>query len=421
MQTKFYLTAILLISCMTQSVGGQEWARFRGPNGTGQTETKGIPAEWTAADYNWRTALPGIGHSSPVLWGERLYLLSADPKNATRYLLCLHADTGRKLWQRDFSSSRHHLHLRNSFASCSPAVDDKRVYIAWSTPTKTTFRALTHDGKDVWEIDLGPFVSMHGFGTSPVVYKDMVILADMQLMAEQHLSKVRDSDKVGEAFVVAVHRETGEILWKSPKKTSVAGYSVPCINKNADGEDELLCCASGHDIFSLNPQTGKQNWSIDVFKMRTVSSPIVVGGLVFGSTGSGGGGNYVVAVRPGESGPRVVYEIKTQAPYVPTPVARGDLVFLWYDKGIVTCVDAKTGNAYWRERIGSNFSGSPVRVADKVYCIDESGVVFVLAAEKEFRLLAKNDLGEPSRATPAVARGQMFLRTESRIVSIGGK
>jgi hypothetical protein len=420
MQRTLCAIAILVITCISQSSAAQEWSRFRGPNGTGQSETKGIPAEWTASEYNWKAALPGIGHSSPVLWGERLYLLSADPKNATRYVICLNADNGKELWRREFKSARHHLHLRNSFASCSPAVDERHVYVAWSTPTKTTFMALTHDGKDVWDIDLGAFVSMHGFGTSPVVYKDMVVLADMQLMAEEHISKVRDSDKVGEAFVVAVHRETGKILWKVPKKTSVAGYSVPCIYRNANGEDELLCCASGYDIFSLNPKTGKENWSIDVFKQRTVSSPIVVGGLVFGSTGSGGGGNYVVAVQPG-SEPKVVYEVKASAPYVPTPVARGELIFLWYDKGIVSCVDAKIGNVYWRERVGSNFSGSPVRVADKVYCIDEAGVVFVLAAEKEFRMLAKNDLGEPSRATPAVARGQMFLRTESKIISIGGK
>jgi outer membrane protein assembly factor BamB len=409
-----------LLVCLTQFAAAQEWTRFRGPNGTGQSETTGIPAVWTESDYNWKAPLPGIGHSSPVVWGDKLFVLSADPDKATRYVICLNADTGKKLWQREYESTFHHLHARNSFASCSPAADDERVYVAWSKPTATTLRAMTHYGDEVWEIDLGPFVSMHGFGTSPIVYKDLVVLASFSLMSEDQLSKVEDSDKVGSAFVVAVDRKTGEIKWKTPKQTTVAGYSVPCVLTGADGKDELICCASGKDIFSLDPMTGKQNWSIDVFTMRTVSSPLVIGGLVFGSTGSGGGGNYVVAVKPGAK-PEIAYKVETQAPYVPTPVARGDLLFLWYDKGIVTCVDAGTGKQYWQKRIGGNFSGSPVRVADKIYCIDEEGVVYVLAAEKEYQLLGKNPLNGPSRATPAVARGQMFLRTESELVSIGGK
>lgn len=419
-------TCMLLLAMglmIAETAAGQEWTRFRGPNGTGESEAKGIPAEWTDADYNWKIELPGIGHSSPALWGDKLFILSADPENATRHLLCLDAKSGKQIWRRDFKSSAHHLHLRNSFASCSPAVDEDRVYVAWSTPEKTTLMALSHDGEEAWELDLGPFVSMHGFGTSPMIYKDKVIMAVMQLMDPQQLSKVKDSDKLGEAFLVAVDREKGNIQWKSPKKSSVAAYSVPCIFKNDKGNDELLCCASGHDIFSLDPETGKENWGIEVFSMRTVSSPVVAGGLVFGSTGSGGGGNYVVAVKPGEKPgekPKVVYEVKSQAPYVPTPVARGDLLFLWWDKGVVTCIDAPTGKVHWRQRVGSNFSGSPVRVGDKLYCIDEGGVVYVLAAEKQFKLLGKNALGEPSRATPSVAGGQMFLRTDSHLFAIGG-
>lgn len=413
------LLLIAAIACCAQFAPAQEWARFRGPNGTGESEAKGIPATWTEDDYNWKASLPGIGHSSPVLWGERLFLLSADPNNATRYLLCLNAKNGEEQWRRDFKSSEHHLHLRNSFASASPACDAERVYFAWSTPDKTTLLALTHDGEDVWDVDLGPFVSMHGFGTSPIVYKDMVVMAVMSLESEEQLPNVRDSKAVGSAFVVAVDRKTGDIRWKSQRDSSVAAYSVPCIYKNPQGEDELVCCASGHDVFSLDPQTGDLNWSVEAFSMRTVASPVVAGGLVFGSTGSGGGGNYVVAVEPGKEA-KIKYKVSESAPYVPTPVAHGDLLFLWYDKGIVTCIDAATGKDHYRKRIGSNFSGSPVRVRDKIYCIDEGGVAYVLAADKEFKLLGKNPLGEPSRATPSVAGGQMFLRTESHLIAIGG-
>jgi outer membrane protein assembly factor BamB len=292
--------------------------------------------------------------------------------------------------------------------------------VAWATPKKTTFLALTHDGDLAWELDLGPFVSMHGFGTSPMIYKEMVILADMQMQSESQLSKAVDADKPGEAFVLAVDRRTGETRWKTPKRNEVAAYSVPCIYTNPKGVDELISCASEHDIFSLDPMTGKENWSIEVFDKRTVSSPVIVGGLVFGTTGSGGGGNYVVAVKPGEK-PEIAYDVKTQAPYVPTPVARDDLIFLWADNGIVTCLDAASGKQHWQERIGSNFSGSPVRVRDKLYCIDEQGVVFVLAAEKQFALLGKNPLGQPSRATPSVARGKIYLRSDSQLVAVGAK
>jgi outer membrane protein assembly factor BamB len=219
---------------------------------------------------------------------------------------------------------------------------------------------------------------------------------------------------------LAVDRKTGEQRWKTPKRNEVAAYSVPCVYTNAKGIDELISCASEHDIFSLDPLSGKENWSIDVFSMRAVSSPVIAGGLIFGSTGSGGGGNYVVAVKPGDK-PELSYEVKTQAPYVPTPVAKDDLLFLWSDNGIVTCIDAASGKRHWQERIGSNFSGSPIRVRDKLYAIDEAGVVVVLAAEKQYALLGKNPLGEPSRATPSVARGKIYLRSDSQLVAVGKK
>jgi outer membrane protein assembly factor BamB len=220
--------------------------------------------------------------------------------------------------------------------------------------------------------------------------------------------------------VVAVDRESGEIVWRTPRTIDTASYSVPCIYQAPGGEPQLICCSTAEGIFSLDPKTGKQNWSIDVFTMRTVSSPVIAGGLIFGTTGAGAGGNYVVAVRPG-AGPKVAYEIRTQAPYVPTPVACGELLFLWSDKGIVTCLDAASGNAYWQKRVGGNFSGSPVCVNDAIYCIDEEGVVVVLAAGKEYQELGRNALGEPSRSTPAVAGGRMYLRTYSHLISIGGR
>jgi len=406
------LAALFTVVILTTSatLNAQEWARFRGTNGQGIGKGK-FPAEFSAKDYNWKVKLPGIGHSSPVVWSDKIFLLSADTETARRYVLCHSTKTGQQLWKREYKSSPHHLHARSSYASCTPAVDADHVYLAWSTPEKTSLLALDHDGKDVWELDLGRWVSQHGFGTSPLLYKDMVIISNSQ--QEQEL---KEGKTPGKSFVMAFDRATGKERWRTSRKSVRVCYPVPMIMKKEGQPDELICYNTGNGFYSLNPLNGDLNWELAPFAMRTVASPIIAGGLILGSTGSGGGGNYLVAIRPND---KVVYKIDKQAPYVPTPVAKGDIVFVWYDKGIVTCIDAKDGKIHWRERVGGGFSGSPVLVDDKVYCINEAGTVIVLAASTKYKLLAKNDLGEDSRSTPAISDGRMYLRTYSHLISIG--
>ena len=397
-----------------QSLDANEWSRFRGPNGSGVAPTTEIPAKWTEADYNWRVELPGEGHSSPVIWDDRVFLLSADPETATRYVLCLGVQTGEERWSREFTSESHKIHTRNTFASATPAVDADHVYVAWSTPEKTSFIAFDHEGEIKWDLDLGPFASRHGFGTSPIVFRDLVILSLQQRKPD------RDGPSTASSSIVAVDRKSGEIRWQTERLSEVVSYAVPCIYTPPTGDPELICMSTAHGIFSLDPESGEENWAIDVFDKRTVSSPIVVDGLILGTTGSGAGGNYVVAVQP-EPSPELAYEIRRQAPYVPCPVAKDGLLYLWSDKGIVTCVRAATGEQIWQQRVGGNYSGSPIIAGDHLYCIDEDGVVVVLAAAEEFKLLGKNPLGEGSRSTPAVADHRLYLRTFSHLVSIGGK
>lgn len=412
----FSLLALLVCAFPAWS---QEWTRFRGPNGSGESEAKGIPATWTDKDYNWKVALPGVGHSSPVIWGDKIFLMSADPKTATRYLVCVNALDGKIVWQKEYAGVAHHLHVRSSFASCTPAVEADAVYYAWSDPEHTLLKALDHTGKEIWTRDLGPWVSQHGFGTSPIVYKDLVIVTSY------HENPKRPN--AGEptlSFVVAVDKKTGEVRWKTNRKIDTTSYSVPCIRKAADGVEELVFLSTGEGIFALDPQDGKERWLNPVFTMRTVSSPLLAGDLVLGTTGSGGGGNYVVAVRPGKQigdKPEIAYEVRKEAPYVPTPVARGNLIFLWSDKGIVTCIEANSGNQVWQKRVTGNYSGSPIRVADKLYCIDEAGTVVVIAADKEFQEFSRIPLNEESRSTPAVSGGRLYLRTISHLYSLGGK
>jgi outer membrane protein assembly factor BamB len=417
LRIRFGLLIAISTACLTPLAPAQEWTRFHGPNGTGESEATTIPAQWTEADFNWKVELPGKGHGSPVLWGEKVFLLSADPKTATRYVLCLNAADGQPIWRRDYPGVFHHLHANSSFASVTPAVDAERVYVAWSDPEYTRLMALDHAGNEAWTLNLGPWVSQHGFGSSPMLYEDLVVIH-----CSQEDSMGRDPRQPTESCVVAVEQSTGKIRWRTSRTINSASYSVPCVRKTEAGEEELVCCSQAEGIFALDPKTGKENWSLPVFSMRTVSSPLVVGGLVFGTTGKGAGGHYVVALRPGNE-PKVEYEIRRDAPYVPTPVAKGDLVFLFEDRqGHVSCINAPDGKVLWfQPRVAGAFYGSPVRAGDKLFCVDHAGVVVCLAAGPEFKELGRTDLKQECRSTPAIAGGRMYVRTVSHLYSVGGK
>jgi outer membrane protein assembly factor BamB len=414
MQRALWVQGLSLCWMLAASLAwGQEWTRFRGPNGGGESEATTVPVRWGNEDYNFRIALPGKGHSSPVVWEGRVYLLSADAEQSSLHVLSVDADTGRILWDRTFPLHEYPKHAFNSFASSTPTVDQHHLYAAWADPQKISVVAMDHSGRTVWQQDLGPYVARHGFGTSPMLHGDLVILA-----CSQQGVQLEGKDP-GESFVVALDRQTGQVRWKTARRSADVSYSTPCVYQPDGGPAELILCSTAEGIYSLDPQSGRENWSVPVFKMRTVSSPIVVAGLIFGSTGSGGGGNYLVALRPGTP-PQEAYRIDRQAPYVPVSVARGDLAFLWSDAGVVTCVHAPDGEVIWRERVGGSFFSSPVRAADKLYGVSRDGEVVVLAAQRTYRLLGRSQLGEPTRSTPAVAIGRMFLRTESHLMSIGG-
>jgi len=391
---------------------GEEWTRFRGPNGTGESETAGIPTAWKAGEERWKVELPGSGNASPVLWGEKIFLISADPKNGTRFVHCHSAADGTLLWKREYPSSVHAIHQLNTLASSTPTVDDERVYCAWSTPEEFTLLALTHDGEPVWKANLGPFASQHGFGTSPIIHGDSVII-------------VNDQD--ADSFVIAVDRASGKTKWKVPRRhipEQNTCYSTPCVYKPDGRPEELILCSRAHGVSSLDPRSGQTNWETEVFEQRAVSSPIVVGNLVLATCGQGSGNNNLVALRPYAKGTEaeVAYRIdRTSAPYVPSPVAKGDLIFLWGDRGVVTCIDGASGEIHWRKRVGGNYYGSPVRVGDAIYCLSNDGECVAIAAGKEFAELGRSPLGETARSTPAVALGRMFLRTETHLLAIGKK
>ncbi len=393
------------------SAMGQPWPRFRGPNGAGHSEATTIPAYWTTKDYRWRVKLPGIGYSSPVICGDRLFVSCAMEEDATQIIRCLRTSDGGLIWKRSFESSTHPKHRFNCYASSTPALDAENVYHCFATPERYTLLALDQQkGREVWRRDLGPFEAQHGFGASPIVFEDLVIVANEQ---------------DGASSIVALDCRTGNTRWKADRRTEKAAYSTPCVYQPGDGPAQLILSSWAHGISSLDPHSGKWNWEQAVFRHRVVGSPVIASGLIFGCCGTGGVGRQMIAVRPGNPATgvesEVVYEVKGSLPYVCTPVAYGDLLFAWFDRGVVTCLDAPTGEIIWRERIGGEYFGSPVRVGDRLYCISREGEMVVLAASRQFRELGRIDLEERSNSTPAVAGGVMYIRTVAHLMAIGGE
>jgi outer membrane protein assembly factor BamB len=401
---------LLLLPFLSSSLLAQPWPRFRGPNGDGISQCTTIPATWTAQDYRWKVTLPGAGQSSPVIWGQRVFITSSIDRDATEILTCLRASDGETLWRKQFSSSTHHKHNLNDYASSTPALDAKRVYMTWTTPQSYTVVALDQEhGDERWRRDLGPFVSEHGSGASPIVFEDLVIL-------------VNDQD--GPSSVIALDCTTGKTRWEAPRRTLKTGYSTPCLYQPQGGQPQLILSSWAHGLTGLDPRTGKTIWDLGVFQFRVVGSPIVASGRIVASAGTGGVGKRLVAAQPGRPDQgieaKVAYEVTGSLPYVPTSITNGDLLFLWYDHGVVTCLDAPTGKIHWRERVGGDYFSSPIRVADRLYNVSRDGKVIVLAASKEFHRLGEIDLGEATKSTLAVADGTLYLRTLSHLMALRG-
>jgi outer membrane protein assembly factor BamB len=396
---------------LVAGAAGQEWGRFRGPNGSGVSETGSLPDHWTEKDFRWKIKLPGVGHSSPVVSGERVFVTSAREEDGTLVVQALRAASGEPLWSKTFESAAHPKHKFNTYASSTPAADAEKIYLTTASPKRYLVVALDQrDGQERWQRDLGPFVSQHGFGASPIVFEDLLIVPN---------------DQDGPSSVVALDRASGNIRWQAPRKTGngSAAFATPCIYQPEGGKPQLILSSWSHGLSGLDPRSGKLIWELPVFQNRVVGSPTVAAGVVFAAAGVGGVGRQMVAVQPGDPDrqieAKVLYRVEKALPYVVTPVARGSLLFVWNDQGVVTCLDAPTGKVYWVERVGGDYFGSPVRLGDRLYCIARDGKLVTLAASEKSRPPARVDLGERSHSTPAIANGVLYLRTVSHLMAIG--
>ncbi|MFO0998843.1 MAG: PQQ-binding-like beta-propeller repeat protein [Planctomycetaceae bacterium] len=407
---RFAPTLVLtLVSLFSENVSAENWPRFRGENGTGISTQSGIPVSWEAGDYAWTIDLPGVGHSAPVIWEKTLFVTSATEGGGTRYLHCLDADSGQQRWQTSVTLGESKKHLKNSWASSTPATDGQRVYVMFADNSKLTITAWNFEGKEVWTKDLGSYESEHNLGVSPIVQDGLLIVSN---------------DQVGPSSLLALNPETGETVWTAERNPGKTSYSTPVIAPGKAGSLQILCISESNGITSTDLRTGTLNWQTPKLPMRTVASPIVADGLIFATCGEGGNGKYFAAAKidpDADNATRIVYERKTMLPYVPCLVARDGLLFLWGDKGIMVCLEIATGKEVWSERIDGQFSGSPVCIEDRLYCVTEDGVVVVLHAGHEFRELGRTALGDDCHSTPAVANGHLYLRTFHKVFAVKAK
>lgn len=388
---------------------GQEWTRFRGPNGSGVAEAPNVPAAFAEKDYNWKITLPGGGHSSPVVWGDRVFVTCSDKTSATRIVMCMGAADGKVIWKREFKSHTYRQHADNDYASSSPTVDEKHLYVCWTTPEEYSLTCLDHEGKDVWTCDLGRYTSQHGSGTSPIVVGDLVLLGNDQ--EGPHSS------------IFGIDRNTGKKVWEAERAAGQQGgmsAATPVVFDEADGVETAVFCSRFSGIAGIDPKTGEVVWQVkDAFKNRTVGSPVIAGDKVIGFSGEGTKGHEFVVVEPHGQKAKVAYQLKEATPYVPTPVVKGDLLFTLSDVGMMTCYHAASGEKVWQQKIGAGFYSSPVCVSGRIYCISKKGEVTCLAAADHYQLLGKSELGELTHATPAVSGGRMYLRTYTHLISVG--
>ena len=401
---------ILVCAVHVATASAEDWPRFRGDNGSGISDSVAIPSEWTDADYQWVAELPGRGNSSPVLWSEHVYVTAADEASGQRFLICLDKASGDELWRAGDEFAKHKTHKNNSFASSTPAVDDDRVYQLWHSPQQTSLIAYTHDGDEVWRYELGPYKHGQGGATSPIVSGDLVVVAH---------------DHKDNSFLLAVDSTTGKSRWKVPREGKRACYSTPCVRQTGDGEQELVFVHCYEGVVGLDANTGEQNWHVDPFgrdPQRALASPIVAGDLVIAGSGAISGDRQIVAIAVNETGEEVnatlAYHLIKQSPHVPSPLAIGDRLYLWNDGGIATCCELTSGDILWQKRVGGNFFASPIAIGNRIFNIDTTGEVVVLAADDEFKIIARNSMGETSRASMAASDNVLFVRTDTKLFAV---
>ena len=426
-----FLFLVLGILFALPSFSYSEWSRFRGENGSGVNVGAEIPSALSDDNKAWSVDVPGQGHGSPVVAGGRIYLLSAveveadvpgenqkggkkkgkgnAPKPYRWLTLCLDAETGKTIWEKDFPQRKFKGHRYNSAASSTAAVDEDQVVFAWGTADQLTVVSLDLEGNLQWEQNLGPVVGGHGFGGSPILWNDLVVLNNDQEKKNGNL--------------LALDARTGEVKWTVDRRSERISYSVPCVYE-VDGKPLLVFTNWQHGFTAIDPESGKVVAEKSVFFLETneraISSPIVTNGLVIGTCGFTANPKHCVAMKMEKGEWQEVWRIERNVPHIPSVIAVGEYAYLIDDSGIGTCVKATTGEELWKKRIpgveGAIF-GSPVSDGENLFFVDESGNLHTLAASPEFKPIGVHPIGELCRTTPAIAGNTLYVRSETKLTA----
>ena len=400
-------------------VHAQNWPQFRGPNTQGHSAETNLPLKWSATEnIAWKTELPGEGWSSPIVWGERIFVTTATNGGTSCRVLALDRKTGRILWDKEvFQQTLRRKEGRNSYATPTPATDGKLVYVCFGDGS---FAALDFTGRVIWTNRDYPFYGQHGLGTGLLLHNGLLIMA-------RDGSSDGEDKKVGwqipwdKSYVVALDAKTGKQRWKASRGLSRISHGTPTIWKAPDGRVQVISEA-GDVLQGFDFKTGARLWTSEVIGEGKVPSVVLGDGLAF-TSGGWGGKESIKAFRLGGAGElresNLVWEQKKGMPKVPSMIYVKPYLFAITDGGVATCMNAATGELLWQQRVGGNFSASPVAAAGRIYFAGDNGETTVIKAGATFEVLAKNLLNESLQASPAIAQGQIFIRTERHLFAIG--
>ena len=407
---------------------GENWPGWRGPRGDGTSLENEIPTEWdasTGTNVAWKVAVPGEGHSSPIVQNDRVFAASCLTDSQQRILVCLDRRDGRTIWQKVVVTApletRHEL---NSHASGTPATDGENVYVAFLevdgatvpapnvgrsrpvTPGRVVVAAFDFDGSLTWKTHVGQFVCAHGFCSCPVVYGNLLIV---------------NGDHDGDSWIAALDRRTGKTVWSTSREHRTRSYVTPII-RNIDGRDQLVFSGSMR-IVSLDPADGSRIWTIEGPTEQFVASMVFDGRHFFMVAGYPT--HHVMAIRPDGRGDvtdtHVTWHATNARCYVPSPVVVDRFLLVADDRGTANCFDTHSGKRYWQDRFGRHFSASLVTAGGLVYFLADDGVMKVVEPAESAKVVATNRLDETCSASPAIAHGQLFIRGEKNLYCIANQ
>lgn len=415
----FFLSGVLAWASRSAA---ENWPMFRGPTLQGVSSEAKLPTQWSPNEnLAWKVDAPGEGHSSPIVWNDRVFLTSASEEGKSLRLVCFDASLGKLLWNNEiFTQSPQRKEGRNSYATPTPVTDGKHVYVVFGDGSVA---AVDFEGAIVWSNRKFPYYSRHGLGSSPILWNNLLIMArDASQQASGDEEKIGWQTPWDKSFVMALRTDTGELAWKTSRGMSRIGHVTP--NLFLSGPSAQVISGAGDVVQSFDAASGKLLWT-SLNEGEGVVPSIVLGeGMAFTASGWGGKESakaFRLEGNGNQGEANLVWEQKQGMPHIASYVYRDGLLFWANDNGVAMCLEAATGKPLWKERLQGAFSASPIVHGDTVYFTNDDGKTFLVRAARTFEKLGENELGESVQASPGASGGRLYFRTASHLVCIAGE